>query len=159
MAYLNLKHTILRWHNFVVRKLAGKREKERYLKMKQINLASLKRIDKRSIPNDKSELRLFAIMRNESLRLPHFINYYKDKGVDRFFIVDNNSTDVSLSILESRSDAHLFSTSESYKDHWFWMEYLLETFGREHWCLVVDIDELFYYHHAEQLSIKDLCMF
>ncbi|HBK82675.1 MAG TPA: hypothetical protein DDZ41_03625, partial [Flavobacterium sp.] len=41
-------------------------------------------------------------------------------------------------------------------NHWFWMEYLLETYGKKFWCLVVDIDELFSFPHVEYLSIKDL---
>ncbi len=60
------------------------------------SIIQLKSVDKKVIPDLKNEIRLFAIMRNESLRLPHFINYYKKLGVDRFIIIDNNSSDSSV---------------------------------------------------------------
>ena len=43
------------------------------------------RIDKNHIPNNKNEIRLFVIARNESLRLPYFLKYYFEKGVAGFF--------------------------------------------------------------------------
>ncbi len=124
------------------------------LRKKSIN--RLKRIDNKSIIDANGEIRLFAIMRNESLRLPHFIEYYRKLGVDRFFFIDNNSTDNSVEIIREQDNIHLFSTHDNYKNHWFWMEYLLETYGKKFWCLVVDIDELFSFPHVEYLSIKDL---
>lgn len=56
----------------------------------------IKRIDSKTIPKNKHEIRLFAICRNESLRLPHFIDYYNNLGVDRIFIIGNNSNDDTL---------------------------------------------------------------
>jgi hypothetical protein len=112
-----------------------------------------------SIPCVAGEIRLFAIMRNESLRLAHFLHYYKSLGVDRFFLLDNDSSDDSASIGIDTPDVHVFKTLDDYRNHWIWMEYMLEKFGNGHWCLVVDIDELFYYPAAESLSIKDLCKY
>ncbi len=127
--------------------------------LKEISLLPLRRVDQRIVPSNQSEIRLFAILRNESLRLPHFITYYKKLQVDRFFFIDNNSTDNSQSIVLAESDCHLFKTDDNYQDHWFWMEYLLEKYGKNHWCIVVDIDELFAYPHSDYLSIKNLCSF
>ncbi|HAH53839.1 MAG TPA: hypothetical protein DCM02_00755 [Flavobacterium sp.] len=112
--------------------------------------------DINAVPNKEDEIRLFAIMRNESLRLPYFFEYYRNLGVDRFFIIDNNSSDDSAEIVKQQENTHLYSTHDSYKNHWSWMEHLLETFGKNYWCLVVDIDELFSYPHSEHLGLKDL---
>ena len=49
----------------------------------------LKRLDTHGIPEDKSEIRLFGVVRNESLRMPYFLDYYRRMGVMRFFIVDS----------------------------------------------------------------------
>ena len=42
-------------------------------------------------PND---ILLFCTMRNEDVRLPFFLRYYRDLGVDHFLFVDNGSDDV-----------------------------------------------------------------
>ncbi len=39
---------------------------------------------------DKNEIRLFAIVRNEALWMPYFLDYYFQRGVDRMFILDND---------------------------------------------------------------------
>jgi hypothetical protein len=39
----------------------------------------------------RDEIRLFARCRNEILRLPAFFQHYRAMGVDRFYIVDNES--------------------------------------------------------------------
>lgn len=95
-------------------------------------------------------------MRNEELRLDHFLSYYKGLGVDRFFFIDNGSSDSSAEIVLQHPSTHLFVTSDDYTNHWFWMEHLLETYGSSYWCVVVDIDEIFFYPYGENLSIKDL---
>ncbi len=119
----------------------------------------LSNVDGKIIEIGKGEILLFAILRNESLRLAHFIAYYKSLGVDWFFVVDNNSTDNSKEIILNEPRAHLFFTEESYKNHWYWMEYLLEMYGKDHWCLVVDIDELFAYPNYESIKLPTMINF
>lgn len=127
--------------------------------LKKRSIDSLKKLDSNIISNAKDEIRLFAIMRNESLRLPYFFEYYQNLGVNRFFIIDNNSTDNSVKIAEQQPNTHLYSTQDNYKNHWFWMEHLLETFGKDYWCMVVDIDELFSYPHSENLGLKEFVQY
>lgn len=136
-----------------------KQQKKTYQKRKDSINSSVIRLDRKKIPYDQSEVRLFCIMRNESLRLPHFMNYYNKLKVDRFFMIDNNSLDNSVSIASSFNNVHIFNTTESYKNHWYWMEYMLENFGRGHWCVVVDIDELMCFPHVDILSVHNMCQF
>lgn len=109
------------------------------------------RIDDRDIPEGKEEVRLFAVARNESLRLEYFIKYYTALGVDRFFLIDNNSTDSTRDIALQHSNVHVFKINEGYKNHWNWVEYFLEQYGRGRWCVVVDIDELLHIPFGESL--------
>jgi hypothetical protein len=102
---------------------------------------------------------LFSIIRNESLRLPHFFSFYEKMGVEHFVLIDNNSTDDSVQIALQHKNVNVFKSTGNYKDHWYWMDYLLHKYGRNLWCLVVDIDELFSFPHADTLSIRDLCNF
>jgi len=122
----------------------------------------MKRIDSLSIPNSPDEIRIFMNVRNESLHLPYLFKYYKKMGVDRFFIIDNDSTDETLPFLLSQKNTHVFRTKESYKKanggH-RWLKFLLSRYGKEHWCLVVDPDEILTYPNYKKVSIRKLCRF
>lgn len=117
---------------------------------------SLKKVVQNSFIKAKSKVFLFAILKNETLRLPYFLKYYRNIGVDHFFFIDNDSCDGSLEFLKMQSNVTVFSTKLSYKNHWLWMEVLLERYAYDHWCLVVDIDELFYIIGLEKIGLPGL---
>lgn len=94
--------------------------------------------------------------RNESLRLPYFLDYYFKLGVDRIFFIDNDSTDQTADLALAHEHVHVFKIEEGYKYSWYWMEYFLETYGKNSWCVVADVDELIFYPHAELLNLKEL---
>lgn len=154
-----LKYSLLTWYYKTKESSRLKRVKSRHQQALKLSIEILRRLDDRLISSHKYEIRLFAIMRNESLRLPHFITYYKSLGVDQFFLIDNNSTDNSVQLALSEEKVHVFETKENYQHHWYWMEHLLETYGKGHWCVVVDIDELFSFPSAEHLSLRELRSF
>lgn len=56
------------------------------------------------LPRHSHEILLFSKCRNESLRLPAFLRHYRNLGVNRFFIVDNESTDGSTEYLVTQPD-------------------------------------------------------
>ncbi len=57
------------------------------------------------------QIRAFATCRDERLRLPAFLKHYRDLGIDRFFIVDNDSNDGTADYLVDQPDVHLFRTA------------------------------------------------
>jgi len=124
-----------------------------------ISAARLHKLDQCRVPNAPDELRLFVMARNESLRLPYFLEYYFSKGVDRVFLIDNNSTDETVNIALAHDNVHVYRTKESFKNYSNWMEILLDKFGTGHWCISADLDEILCYPHVENLSIKQLCRF
>ena len=122
-----------------------------------MNNSSLIRKDLRPIPEAPEEIRLFACIRNEATKLPYFFKFYRDMGVQRFFFVDNQSTDESLSFLLSQPDTHVFYTEESYAESRCgvdWLNTMLQEYGLGHWVLVVDADELFVYPGCEHISFR-----
>lgn len=103
---------------------------------------------------------LFAIARNEELRLPYFLEYYRKLGVDHFYIVNNDSKDNTLNILNSQKDVTVVTATSSYRDACFgvnWVKSLLNIFNNNNWCLVVDIDELFCFKGSENKTIGEFC--
>jgi hypothetical protein len=87
-------------------------------------------------------------LRNEIERLPHVIDYYRTRGVDHFFVVDNASNDGSFEWLSDAKDISLWRTEASYRTSKFgidWINWLLTRYGHGHWCLTIDADELLVY--------------
>lgn len=99
---------------------------------------------------------LFAKMRNEALRLPYFLKYYRELGVDDVFLVDNGSNDDSVEIARSCAHVHVFRTHEPFRHYANWMEVMLNRFGRGHWCVAADLDEILIYPGSDVLSLRSL---
>lgn len=100
------------------------------------------------------------VVRNASLRLPYLFEHNRSRGVDRFFVVDNDSTDGSLAFLKSQPNSHCFHTSDNYRYSMcgiYWIEYLADQYGLDHWCLFVDEDEVVTYPHWEDVGLKEFC--
>ncbi|MFT5343770.1 MAG: hypothetical protein ACI9BH_002994 [Paracoccaceae bacterium] len=96
---------------------------------------------------------------NEQIRLPYFLQYYRDLGVDHFLIVDNDSTDGTLDYLSGQTDVSVWHTRASYKRASFgvdWMNWLQRKYAHGHWTLVVDPDEFFVYPFCDTRSIRAL---
>lgn len=107
-------------------------------------------------PNDHL---LVATMRNEQIRLPYFLEYYRNLGVDHFLFVDNASQDGTVEYLRGMTDVSLWRTSASYKKAGFgidWMNYLKRRYAHGHWVLVVDPDEFFIYPFCDTRPIQAL---
>jgi hypothetical protein len=108
------------------------------------------------LPDD---ILLFCVMRNESVRLPQFLHHYREIGVTHFIFVDNNSSDGCDDLVSAQSDCSLWRTDASYKASRFgvdWLNYLLARFGRGHWCLTVDVDEIFSYSRSDRIDLYRL---
>lgn len=115
-----------------------------------------KRLDDRLIPEIENEIRLFVIARNEELRLPFFFKYYSKLGIDRFFLIDNDSSDNTVHISLSTENVHVFQIKHNFKDFWYWIEFLLDKYGKDRWCMVVDVDELFSFPLIETVTLNKL---
>ena len=107
-------------------------------------------------PND---LLLFSTLRNERVRLPFFLKYYRGLGIHHFLIVDNDSNDGSKEYLEQQDDVSLWSSKHSYKRARFgvdWLNWLQTKYGDGHWTLVVDPDEFFVFPFCDTRPLQAL---
>jgi len=72
---------------------------------------------------------------------------------------DNDSSDGSSEYLRSQSDVSLFFTKESFAASKFggiWINEVLDAYGKGHWVLIVDADELFVYPQYETVRLPRL---
>ncbi|WP_371224745.1 glycosyltransferase family 2 protein [Roseovarius sp. 2305UL8-3] len=136
-------------------RLRRKRAKVRAFR-KHFSLNSVEDRTQRIQPGD---ILLFSTFRDEYVRLPYFMKYYRDLGVSHFLMVDNGSTDGGREYLADQEDVSLWSTTASYKRARFgvdWLNWLQQKYGHGHWTLVVDPDEFFVYPFCDTRPIRAL---
>jgi hypothetical protein len=90
---------------------------------------------------------LIAIFKNESHIMKEWINHYINQGVDKFYLIDNGSTDNYLEILtpfiiEKRIE--LVKDNTRHAQTKLYNKYFLEKSKRHEWALVCDLDEFVY---------------
>lgn len=121
---------------------------------------TLTKLDALAIPDNPREIRVFLIAHNEYARLPFLLNHYRQLGVSRFFIVDDNSNDGSREFLLQQNDCHIFHPSNSYKESrsgLHWRKVLMDAYGIDQWCLILDADEILVYPHCETVRLRQFC--
>jgi len=156
----NIRNSIpISWRNALRKPLYLTKFSAKRALARRVMASKITRIDDRDIPLNRLEIRAFMIVRNESLRLPFVLNYYSKQGVDRIFVLDNDSSDDTRSIVLSHDKTHLFHTNDIFAHKDSWIDLLLRRYGRGCWCLVVDADEVFIYPDFETVSLRELCYF
>lgn len=102
---------------------------------------------------------VFSVIRNECVRLPYFLDYYRRLGVAQFLFVDNGSSDGSAEYLADQPDVSLWRTDASYRRARYgidWTNHLLRRYGHGRWCLTVDADEFLVYPFCDTRSLPAL---
>jgi len=120
---------------------------------------TLRQTDASLIRISRNSIILFTVVRNERWRLPWFLSYYRSLGVDLFFFVDNNSSDGTSQYLHKQNDVHVFWTDHSYGQALSgmqWINWLVEEYGSDCWCLYIDVDEALIFPGVEKRGLQGL---
>jgi len=120
---------------------------------------SLRPVSDRTRQIRPGDVLLFSTLRDEYVRLPYFLQYYRDLGIAHFLIVDNDSSDGGTEYLARQPDVSLWTTRASYKRARFgvdWLNWLQSRHGHGHWTLVVDPDEFLVYPFCDTRPIRAL---
>ncbi|SDW88516.1 glycosyltransferase family 2 protein [Roseicitreum antarcticum] len=134
---------------------------ERQIKLMRALRKSLeltRRVD-RTKAIGETDILAFTTLRNELVRLPFFLKYYRDLGISHFLMVDNGSDDGSAEYLADQPDVSLWTTVGSYKRSKFgvdWLNHLQWRYGAGHWNLVVDVDEFLVYPFCDTRPLQAL---
>jgi len=102
---------------------------------------------------------LVSVVRNEAVRLPYFVAYYRRLGFEQMLFIDNGSSDGTREFLLAQPDTFVFETGDSFAaSKWgmAWVHALLDRFGEDRWVLVADADEILVWPGSEHETIADL---
>jgi glycosyltransferase involved in cell wall biosynthesis len=102
---------------------------------------------------------VMALVRDEIMRLPYFIQYYRELGCAGFIFFDDGSTDGSNQFMLDQSDVMLIevqglSYSRAYGIDW--INAVVNRIALGRWVLKVDLDELLYWPGSEQSGMDGL---
>jgi len=107
----------------------------------------------------RHDLICLVTLRNERIRLPYFLDYYRAQGINHFLVVDNASDDGSRDFLMDQTDVSVWTTTASYKAAAFgvdWLNGLARRYAHGHWALTVDVDEFFVYPFCDTRPLRAL---
>ncbi|PRY93010.1 glycosyl transferase family 2 [Hasllibacter halocynthiae] len=133
---------------------------------RRLRLRALRKSRELSILADRTgrigprDVVVLATIRNERLRLPYFLRYYRGLGVGHFLLVDNGSDDGGAEYLRDQPDVSLWHAEGSYRSARFgtdWTNHLASRHADGHWVLTVDPDEFFVYPFCDTRPVTALC--
>lgn len=99
------------------------------------------------------EIGLICVLRNEAARLSLFFDHYKRLGVNRFFMIDNNSDDGSRELLLAEPAADIFQAHALFREGQaglYWAHAIARRYCEGNWLIRPDADELFVYDRMEE---------
>ena len=107
-------------------------------------------------------LSILAIFKNETMNLKLWIEHYLWQGVEHFYLIDNDSNDNPLTILQEYIDKGIvtyYFLPEKYKqpEHYRYVFDNEQLKQKTKWLIVADLDEFFYgVDRTLKIKIKSL---
>ena len=103
------------------------------------------------------KIAVVAVVRNEMIMLPHFLEHYRKLGVKCFIFADNCSDDGTREYLYEQPDTVLYSVDTEYRlSHYgvAWQQAILGNLCLGKWVVLADADEFLIYKDCEHQSLE-----
>ena len=99
-----------------------------------------------------------CVQKDDLIKLKKFIEHHRKIGINKFIILDNDSTDGSLEWLLKQKDIIVLQTKISYTSvrRVAWINRIIAHYGDNRWYLVADSDELLVYDNCENKKIQEV---
>jgi lipopolysaccharide biosynthesis glycosyltransferase len=143
-------------NHIVGRKLLRLRRSLRRSSVLRIPLTNL---HGRRVPaTNQVELRVLIVAEHVDRHLRWLVEYCFTVGADRVLIVLEHPEMGDVEALQrGREKLHLFTPGVLRRTRHELLRHLLHRYGRGHWCLMADTNELLVYPNAHVWSLKQLC--
>ncbi|MGE0628804.1 MAG: glycosyltransferase family 2 protein, partial [Hyphomicrobiaceae bacterium] len=93
----------------------------------------------------RAEPVVICVIKNECDRLPDFLRHYRSHGIERFFFIDNGSTDATVELLTNQPDCIVYQIKAPFdwrkKHGWITLAIDIIGRGRDQWYIYADADE------------------
>lgn len=100
---------------------------------------------------------LIALVRDGSYYLDAFFDYYRGLGIRHFAFVDNGSCDDTVERLKQEPGVALLQSSLPWGAFENDLRNLaVRRYGRDRWCLIVDMDEIFDFEGRAEIGLSGL---
>ena len=99
------------------------------------------------------------VVKDEAVRFPYLLEYYRDLGVEHFVVIDNGSRDHLQKFLASEIDVSVYQAEGNYGEARYgndWVNEVLHRHCRGKWILYADADEFLVVGGAAR-SIPEIC--
>ena len=105
-----------------------------------------------------NDIILICVEKDDLIKLKNFIKHHRNIGINKFIILDNNSTDGSFEWLLKQKDVILLQTKTKYSsvNRDAWINRIIAHYGDNRWYIVLDSDELLVYNDCENKKIPDV---
>jgi hypothetical protein len=91
------------------------------------------------------KLAVGAIFKNEAHIFREWLEHYINQGVEKFYLIDNGSTDKYMSEIREFSDKFtLFQDSKRHAQYDHYNKYFLPVCKESEWLIICDLDEFLY---------------
>lgn len=103
------------------------------------------------------EVLAIVLVRDGSYYMDVFFDHYRQLGVKHFAFIDNGSSDDTLDRLKDEPGVIIDQCTlplSGYED--LIRQYPAETYGKDRWCLYVDMDELFEFEGSANIGLTGL---
>ncbi|MEX3315958.1 glycosyltransferase family 2 protein [Sulfitobacter sp. PS-8MA] len=100
---------------------------------------------------------LIALVRNGAYYLDRFFAHYRAMGVEHFVFMDNGSTDDTIERIKAEPGAVIDQCPlplAQYED--LIRQYPAQRYGKNRWCLYVDMDEMLDFEGRKEIGIPGL---
>lgn len=112
----------------------------------------------KEIEISKSDIVMICVLKNDLTKIQNYIYHHRKIGVDKFVILDNNSSDGTKEWLLEQDDVFLLNTEDEYTTcrREAWINRIIAFIGMNRWYLVLDSDELLVYNDYENQNIREV---
>jgi len=111
----------------------------------------------RQLQLDASDVVLVCLVKDGELYIRSFLDHYRRIGVKHIVFMDNGSTDGTIEIASQYDWVSIVQCTLPARYYELPLRlYALEKFAKGHWCLCVDVDEIFDYPYSRQIPLSAL---